>query len=68
MGVTAIGLVRDILQARPSSILVFVPAEITTCAFYTGQHKQYAVTNSIVRMGGAATMFSNKRQHARTGK
>jgi len=36
-GVTAIGLVRDILQARPNSIAVFVPAEITTYAFYPGE-------------------------------
>jgi 3-ketoacyl-CoA synthase len=67
-GVTAIGLLRDILQARPNSIALFVPAEITTYAFYPGTHKQYMVANCIFRMGGAAIMLSNKKQYARTAK
>lgn len=67
-GVTAIGLIRDLLQARPNSIALFVPAEITTYAFYPGKHKQYMVANCIFRMGGAAALLSNKRQYARTAK
>ena len=55
-------------QARPNSIAVFVPAEITTYAFYPGSRKQYMVANCIFRMGGAAIMLSNKKQYARTGK
>jgi 3-ketoacyl-CoA synthase len=47
---------------------VFVPAEITTYAFYPGKHKQYMVANCIFRMGGAAIMCSNKKQYARTAK
>jgi hypothetical protein len=31
-GVCAVGLVRDLLQARPNAKALFVPAEITTCA------------------------------------
>jgi hypothetical protein len=36
IGVIAIGLVRDMLQAHPNSIALFVPAEITTYCFYPG--------------------------------
>lgn len=67
-GVTAVGLIRDLLQARPNSIALFVPAEITTYAFYPGKHKQYMVANCMFRMGGAAALLSNKRQYARTAK
>ena len=56
------------LQARPNVTALFVPAEITTYAYYTGQHKQYTVANSIFRMGGAAAVLSNKRAYARTAK
>jgi hypothetical protein len=49
-------------------VAVFVPAEITTYAFYPGRHKQYMVANCIFRMGGAAIMLSNKKHYARTAK
>jgi hypothetical protein len=39
---------------------LFVPAEITTYAFYPGKQKQYMVANCIFRMGGAAVLLSNK--------
>lgn len=55
-------------QARPNSVALFVPAEITTYAFYPGSHKQYMVANCIFRMGGAGILLSNKRQYARTAK
>ncbi|KAF6265202.1 FAE1/Type III polyketide synthase-like protein-domain-containing protein [Scenedesmus sp. NREL 46B-D3] len=58
----------DLLQARPNAIALFVPAEITTYAFYPGSRKQYMVANCIFRMGGAAILLSNKKQFSRTGK
>jgi 3-ketoacyl-CoA synthase len=64
----AVGLIRDLLQARPNAIALFVPAEITTYAFYPGCRKQYMVANCIFRMGGAAIMLTNKRQYSRTAK
>lgn len=56
------------LQARPNSIALFVPAEITTYAFYTGKELNYWVANAIFRMGGAAVLLTNKASYARTAK
>eukprot|EP00879_Flechtneria_rotunda_P028867 GHRR01031100.1.p1 GENE.GHRR01031100.1~~GHRR01031100.1.p1 ORF type:complete len:243 (-),score=83.47 GHRR01031100.1:164-892(-) len=67
-GVMAIGLIRDLLQARPNSIALFVPAEITTYAFYPGKHKHYMVANCLFRMGGAAALLTNKRHFGRIAK
>jgi FAE1/Type III polyketide synthase-like protein len=46
-GVMAFSLIRDLLQARPNSIAVFVPSEITTYCFYPGLQKDYMVRTSI---------------------
>lgn len=59
---------NTLVQARPNSVALFVPAEITTYAFYPGKDKKYMVANCIFRMGGAAIMLSNKKQYARTAK
>eukprot|EP00879_Flechtneria_rotunda_P018307 GHRR01019204.1.p1 GENE.GHRR01019204.1~~GHRR01019204.1.p1 ORF type:complete len:344 (+),score=106.88 GHRR01019204.1:112-1032(+) len=64
----ALSLIRDLLQARPNSIAVFVPSEITTYCFYPGLQKDYMVANAIFRMGGAAIMCSNKKQFWCTAK
>jgi 3-ketoacyl-CoA synthase len=56
------------LQARPNTIALFVPAEVTGAAYYHGLHKHYMVSNCIFRMGGAAVLLSNKPQHARVAK
>jgi len=56
------------LQARPNSIAVFVPSEITTYCFYPGLQKDYMVANAIFRMGGAAVMCTNKAKYWRTAK
>lgn len=47
---------------------LFVPAEVTTHAYYPGVHKHYMVSNCIFRMGGAAVLLSNKPRYARTAK
>jgi 3-ketoacyl-CoA synthase len=57
-----------LLQARPNSLAVFVPSEITTYCFYPGLQKDYMVANAIFRMGGAAIMCSNKAKYWRTAK
>lgn len=62
------GTVPDPAQARPNSVALFVPAEITTYAFYPGNHKQYMVANCIFRMGGAAVCLSNKPSYRHTAK
>eukprot|EP00798_Chlamydomonas_sp_ICE-L_P032111 gene32111-16628_t len=59
-GVVGVNLIRDLLKARPGSIAVFVPAEITSYCFYPGVEKNRMVSNVIFRMGGAATMYSNR--------
>ncbi|KAF6256625.1 FAE1/Type III polyketide synthase-like protein-domain-containing protein [Scenedesmus sp. NREL 46B-D3] len=67
-GVIGIGLMRDLLQARRNSVALFVPAEVTSAAYYHGLHKHYMISNCIFRMGGAAVLLSNKPQHARVAK
>lgn len=67
-GVMAMGLIQDILKARPNMNVLFVPAEITTYAFYPGTHKNYTVANLIFRMGGAAIVLSNKSSWAGRAK
>jgi 3-ketoacyl-CoA synthase len=59
-GVMAVGLIRDLLKARPNSTALFVSAEITTYCYYPGLQRDYMVANAIFRMGGAAAMFTNK--------
>ena len=38
-GVIGLGLVKDMLQARPNSVALFVPSEITTYCYYPGSQK-----------------------------
>ena len=64
----AIGLLKDLLIARPNAIALFVPSEITTYCFYPGLQKDYMVANAIFRMGGAAIMMTNKPAARRTAK
>ncbi|KAJ9525632.1 FAE1/Type III polyketide synthase-like protein-domain-containing protein [Haematococcus lacustris] len=59
-GVVGMNLIRDLLKARPNSVAVFVPAEITTYCFYPGKEKSRMVANVIFRMGGAAIALTNK--------
>ncbi|KAF5830397.1 FAE1/Type III polyketide synthase-like protein-domain-containing protein [Dunaliella salina] len=59
-GVVGINLCRDLLKARPNSVCVYVPAEITSACYYPGHEKNRMVANCIFRMGGAAIMLTNK--------
>ena len=43
-------------QARPNSLALFVPAEITTYCFYPGLQRDYMVANAIFRMVGSARL------------
>ena len=38
-GVIGLGLVKDMLQARPGSVALFVPSEITSYCYYPGSQK-----------------------------
>jgi 3-ketoacyl-CoA synthase len=67
-GVMALSLVHDLLQARPNSKVLFVPAEIVTYCFYPGLQKDYMVANAIFRMGGAAILLSNQARYYSTAK
>jgi 3-ketoacyl-CoA synthase len=68
IGVVAVGLVRDLLQAHPDANLLFVPAEVTTYCFYQGGQRDFMVANAIFRMGGAASYFTNRPAARRTAK
>ena len=67
-GVMAIGLLKDLLVARPNTTALFVPSEITTYCFYPGLQKEFMVANAIFRMGGAAVMLTNRPAARRTAK
>jgi 3-ketoacyl-CoA synthase len=67
-GVMALSLLKNLLLARPNVNALFVPAEITTYCFYAGDLKDYLVANTLFRMGGAAILFTNKPNLARSAK
>ena len=60
-GVVSLSLVKDILQARPNSVILFIPAEIVTSAMYVGHDRARMITNALFRAGGAAALFTNRR-------
>lgn len=68
IGVIAVALVRDMLQAHPNAICLYVPSEITTYCFYPGRVKDYLVANAIFRMGGAGMVATNKASLAKHAK
>jgi 3-ketoacyl-CoA synthase len=49
MGVVAVGLINELLAANPNAIALFVPAEITSAAFYGGDEANRMVANTIFR-------------------
>jgi len=68
VGVIAVGLVRDMLQAHPNAVCLYVPTEVTTFCFYPGKVKDYLVANAIFRMGGAAMIAHNKPSMVKRSK
>ena len=52
---------KDILQARPNCVVLFIPAEIVTSALYVGHDRARMITNALFRAGGAAALFTNRR-------
>lgn len=56
------------MQARPNSRCLFVCSETTSYAFYPGMELSRRVSNVIFRMGGAAALFSNRRDDAAVAK
>eukprot|EP00877_Chromochloris_zofingiensis_P009183 jgi/Chrzof1/4518/Cz14g16140.t1_LCKAS10 len=67
-GVSAMSLIRDLLQASPNINILFVPAEIITKCLYTGEQKDLWFANALFRMGGAAALLSNKACWKSTAK
>ncbi|EFJ47012.1 hypothetical protein VOLCADRAFT_61822 [Volvox carteri f. nagariensis] len=67
-GTIAINLVRDMLQARPNSNLLFICSEIVSYCAYPGKDKARMVANAIFRMGATAVLFSNKPGAGRAAK
>ncbi|GIL63203.1 hypothetical protein Vafri_17330 [Volvox africanus] len=67
-GTIAINLVRDMLQARPNSNLIFICSEVVSYCAYSGKDKARMVANAIFRMGATAVLFSNKASAGRVAK
>lgn len=47
-------------QAHPNKRALFVAAEITTAACYTGKELARMLANTLFRVGGAAALLTNK--------
>jgi 3-ketoacyl-CoA synthase len=57
-GVVVMGLVKDLLKARPGARILLVTTEVTTPAYYVGRDYHRQVTNMLFRMGAAAALFA----------
>ena len=58
-GVVVMGLVKDLLKARPGARILLVTTEVTTPAYYVGKDYHRQVTNMLFRMGAGAMLFSS---------
>jgi 3-ketoacyl-CoA synthase len=60
MGVIAMGLVHDLLKARPGSVIMIVFAEMCLPSFYRGKEKNRIVSNALFRMGSTCTLYTDR--------
>jgi 3-ketoacyl-CoA synthase len=67
-GLIAVDLVKDMLQANPSSYAVVLSMENITLNWYFGNDRSMLLSNCIFRMGGAAALLSNRRADAGRAK
>ncbi|XP_078441839.1 3-ketoacyl-CoA synthase 1 [Wolffia australiana] len=59
-GLISIDLARDLLQANPNSLALVVSMENITLNWYFGNDRSMLLPNCIFRMGGAASLLSNR--------
>ena len=67
-GVMAVGLIKELLIAKPNALALFVPSENITYALYKGHKKEFIVANALFRMGGAACLLASRHALARNAK
>ncbi|KAF6143857.1 hypothetical protein GIB67_009838 [Kingdonia uniflora] len=60
MGVIAIDLAKDLLDAHPGSNALVVGTEVVSFTWYNGKDKDMLFPNCFFRMGAAAMMLSNQ--------
>ncbi|XXG84258.1 hypothetical protein AAC387_Pa10g1810 [Persea americana] len=58
----AIALARDLLRVNKNSLAVVLSMEAVTSNCYHGKEKSMLVSNCLFRMGGVATLLSNRKQ------
>jgi len=61
-GVIAVNLARDLLQHHKNANALVVSTENITQNFYLGTQKSMLIPNMLFRVGGAASLLSNKRR------
>jgi len=61
-GVIAVNLAKDLLQFHKNSNALVVSTENITQNFYLGMQKSMLIPNMLFRVGGAASLLSNKRK------
>merc|ERR1739848_896175 len=61
-GVIAVNLAKDLLQHHKNSNALVVSTENITQNFYLGTQKSMLIPNMLFRVGGAASLLSNKRK------
>ncbi|GMN45195.1 hypothetical protein TIFTF001_014394 [Ficus carica] len=59
-GLIAIDLAKDLLQVHPNSHALVISMENITLNWYFGNDRSMLVSNCLFRMGGAASLLSNK--------
>ena len=61
-GVIAVNLAKDLLQHHRNCNALVVSTENITQNFYLGTQKSMLIPNMLFRVGGAASLLSNKRR------
>ncbi|KAK4441630.1 3-ketoacyl-CoA synthase 11 [Sesamum alatum] len=67
-GLRAIGLAKQLLEVHPNTCALVVSTENTTGSTYTGTESSKIIANCLFRIGGSATLLSNKPSHRESSK
>ncbi|GLJ43773.1 hypothetical protein SUGI_0911260 [Cryptomeria japonica] len=68
-GVLAVNMAKDLLLVNPDSYALILSTESTTVNVnYPGKDRSFMLTNSLLRVGGAALLLSNKPTDAARAK
>lgn len=67
-GLLSINLAKDLLRVHKNSLALVLSMEAVAPNGYRGNTKSKLIANVLFRMGGAAILLSNKKQHKPVAK